>query len=78
MAEPSSSRRARTWARSAKNPDRGRASNLAGGQAPGVVVTGRPSAFHFSNPPSSTAAPSNPNARSIHHTRVAHMMLPAL
>ena len=46
-------------------------------QAPGTMVTARPCAFHFSKPPSSTAAPSNPNARSIHHTRVARMILPA-
>ena len=78
MALASSPRRSRTWWRSAKYPDRGRGSNRAGGYAPGAVVTGRPSSFHFSNPPSSTAAASNPNARSIHHTRVAHMMLPAL
>ena len=49
----------------------------AGGYRPGSEETGRPSARHFSQPPSSTAARSKPNARNIHQTRVAHMMLPA-
>ena len=77
MAVPASPSRERTYSRSTNRPGRGCAVKRAGGYSPGAEDTGRPSAFHFSQPPSSTAARSNPKARNIHQTRVAHMMLPA-
>ena len=77
MTAPSSPSREWTYALSTNRPGLRLAVKCAGGQRPGSAETGRPSAFHFSQPPSSTAAPSKPKARSIHQTRVAHMMLPA-
>ena len=44
------------------------------GRRRGSALTGRPSATQASQPPSSTAAASKPQARSIHHSRVAHIM----
>ncbi len=48
-----------------------------GSDLPYRVESGRSSARHLSRPPFSTAA-SKPMARSIHQTRVAHIMVPAL
>jgi hypothetical protein len=48
--------------------------NGRGAAVPASVATGRPSSVHFLKPPFSTAAASKPNARSIHQTRVAHIV----
>jgi hypothetical protein len=66
-------RPASTAALSANSSGRGRGTKFAGGYAQGAVDTARPSSVHFRQPPLSTAASSNPAARSIHQTRAAHM-----
>src|ERR1700742_3354755 len=63
----------------AKYPLFGFAVNVAGlYPLAGPVSMARPSAFHLSNPPSSTAAFSKPSEESIHQKRVAHIGVPKL
>jgi len=64
---------ASTSALPAINSGRGLGVDVGDGRAPSSVATGRPSTVHFFQPPSRTAALSKPKARSIHHTRAAHM-----
>ena len=60
-----------------KKPALGFAVNVAGGYPLAAPVSiGRPSAFHLSKQPSSTAALSKPSDLSIHQNRVAHIGVP--
>jgi hypothetical protein len=45
------------------------ARNVRGARFEAPVSSGRPSAFHFGSPPSSTNTFSAPNSRNVHHTR---------
>ena len=47
--------------------------NVAAPAGGASVATGRPSAVHFAQPPSSTATASWPSQRSVHHSRDAYM-----
>jgi hypothetical protein len=70
---------ASAWCLSTKYPRRGFAMKVAGGYPfAGPASMARLSAFHLSNPPSSTETFSKPSDLSIHQKRVAHIAVPML